>query len=53
MTLQKILKELDEKTKEEKIRTLRKKRAQLLEEIHAMQQLLDRLDYMIYEIKKQ
>lgn len=40
------------KTKEEKVRALRKRRAQLLEEIHSKQQLLDRLDYMIYELKK-
>lgn len=40
------------KTKEEKVRALRKRRAQLLEEIHSKQQSLDRLDYMIYEVKK-
>lgn len=54
MTLTEITEKLNEngKTKEEKIRILRKKRAQLLDEIHGKQQLLDQLDYMIHEIKK-
>ena len=33
------------------IRILRKYRYQLLEEIHQKQQMLDRLDYLIHEIK--
>ena len=54
MTLGEIEKLLNEKekTKEEQIKILRKSRAQLLDEIHNNQQLLDQLDYMIYEIKK-
>ena len=54
MTLEKITKLVKEngKTKEEQIRILRKSRAQLLDEIHSKQQLLDQLDYMIYEIRK-
>lgn len=53
MTLEEIEKLLNEKvkTKEEKIRIIRKARGCLLEEIHGKQQLLDRLDYMLYEIK--
>lgn len=47
----KLIKE-DGKTKEERIRILRKYRAQLLDEIHGKQQLLDQLDYILYEIKK-
>lgn len=42
----------EKKTKEEKIRILRKDRAQLLDEIHGKQQLLDQLDYMIHVIKE-
>jgi len=54
MTLGEITKQIEEngRTKEEKIRILRKNRAQLLEEIHGKQQLLDQLDYMLYEMKK-
>lgn len=40
------------KTKDDQIRILRKNRLQLLDEIHSKQQLLDQLDYMIHEIKK-
>lgn len=54
MTLGEITKQIEEngRTKEEKIRILRKNRAQLLDEIHGKQQLLDQLDYMLYEMKK-
>ena len=54
MTLGEITKQIEEngRTKEEKIRILRKNRAQLLEEIHGKQQLLDQLDYMLYEMRK-
>ncbi len=41
------------KTKEEKVKILRKRRAQLLNEIHVQQQLLDRLDFILQEIKKE
>lgn len=53
MTLGEIEKLLNEKdkTKEKQVRILRKERGRLLEEIHEKQQLLDRLDYMLYEIK--
>lgn len=53
MTLAEIMKQLDKKAKEERIRILRKNRAQLLDEIHSKQQLLDQLDYMLYEMKKE
>lgn len=53
MTLAGITKQLEKKTKEERIRILRKNRAQLLEEIHGKQQLLDQLDYMLYELKRE
>lgn len=54
MTLEEISRLVKEngKTKEEQIRILRKKRAELLVEIHEKQQTLDGVDYMIYEIKK-
>lgn len=55
MTLTEITEQLnkDGRTKEEKIKILRKNRAQLLGEIHGKQQLLDQLDYMLYEMKKE
>lgn len=55
MTLEEIMKQINEKgkTKEEKIRLLRKSRGQLLDEIHCKQQLLDQLDYALYEMKKE
>lgn len=37
--------------KEEQIKLLKKFRSVLLNEIHVKQQYLDKLDYMIYEIK--
>lgn len=54
MTFEEIEKLLNEKEKttEEQIRIIRKERSRLLEEIHGKQQLLDRLDYMLYEMKK-
>jgi hypothetical protein len=54
MTLEEITKlaKVHGKTKEEQIRILRKSRSQLLDEIHSKQQLLDQLDYMLHEIKK-
>lgn len=54
MTLGEIEKLLNEKekTKEEQIRIIRKERGRLLEEIHGKQQLLDQLDYMLHEMKK-
>ena len=54
MTLTEITEQLKEngKTKEERIRILWKNKAQLLDEIHGRQQLLDQLDYMLYEMKK-
>lgn len=54
MTLEEITKQIekDGNTKENQVRILRKKRALLLDEIHEKQQLLDRLDYMIHEIKE-
>lgn len=38
--------------KTEQIRILRKQRCELMEEIHRKQQCLDRLDYMVDEIRK-
>lgn len=52
MTLDKVMKQINGKTKEEQVRILRKNRAELLDEIHCKQQLLDQLDYMLYEIKR-
>lgn len=55
MTLEEIagLVKDEKKTKEEKVRILRRHRLQLLEDIHGMQQLLDQLDYVIHELKKE
>lgn len=52
--LQKYLQLLRKKTadKTEQIRILRKQRCELMEEIHHKQQCLDRLDYMVDEIRK-
>lgn len=54
MTLGEIMQQIKDKgqTKEDQVRFLRKKRVQLLDEIHCKQQLLDQLDYMIHELKK-
>lgn len=54
MTLEEITKQIEKNgnTKENQVRILRKNRALLLNEIHEKQQLLDRLDYMLYEIKE-
>ena len=43
----------DKDTRAEQIRLLRKRRYQLLEEIHEKQQSLDQLDYLIHKIKCQ
>ena len=52
--LQKYLQLLRKRTagKTEQIRILRKQRCELMEEIHRKQQCLDRLDYMVGEIRK-
>ncbi len=42
----------EQRTKEEKNRYLRQARAMLLDEIHEKQQLLDQVDYMLYELKR-
>ncbi len=53
-SLKGYLRLLDGKTesRDEQIRILRKQRCKLLEEIHYKQQILDELDYMILETKK-
>ncbi len=40
-----------DKTKDEQIKILRQNRTKLLEEIHSKQQLLDKINFMIYELK--
>lgn len=54
MTLEEVTKQLEKyaDTKEEQIGIIRKSRAELLDEIHSKQQLLDQLDYMIHEVRK-
>lgn len=54
MTLEEVTRQLEKhgNTKEEQIRIIRKSRAQLLDEIHGKQQLLDRLDYILYQMKE-
>lgn len=46
------LSEKNAQSRTEKMKILRKCRAELLEEIHRKQQFLDRIDYYIYELKK-
>lgn len=55
MTLVEIMDQLNQngRTKEERIKILRKNRVQLLDEIHGKQQLLDQLDYILYKMKKE
>lgn len=55
MTLGEITALLQQKEpdKDAQIRILRKARCELLEQIHSQQQLLDQLDYMLHELKKQ
>lgn len=52
MTLEEITRQINgnEQTAEEQIKILRRNRMRLLDEIHIKQQLLDQLDYLIYEI---
>lgn len=38
---------------DDKIRLLRRLRCKLLDDIHGMQQLLDKIDYLIIQIKKE
>lgn len=52
MTIEEIEDQIREKSREEQIRCLRKIRCQLLEQIHRKQQLLDQVDYLLYEMKK-
>lgn len=54
MTIGEITKLVNEegKTKEEQLQMLRKIRSQLLEVLHCKQQLLDQIDYLIYEIRE-
>ncbi len=43
----------DSKTKAEKLLQLKKIRCSILEECHCKQQLLDQVDYLIYQLKQQ
>ncbi|MCC8358133.1 MAG: hypothetical protein LJU34_09980 [Oscillospiraceae bacterium] len=43
--------EAGQKSTEEKLHILKKIRAELMEELHCQQQLLDQVDYMIYALK--
>lgn len=49
--LEKLLSEPG-KTRQEKQRMIKTERCRLLEEIHEKQQKLDRLDYMLHELKQ-
>ena len=40
-------------SKDEQIKELRKQRLEILEEIHEKQQQLDRVDFMLHELRKQ
>lgn len=54
MTITEIAAQIEsgQKTAEEKLILLRQTRAKMMEELHRKQQLIDQVDYMIYEIKK-
>lgn len=45
------LMETSEKTTEEKLRLLKKARLNLMEELHSKQQLVDQVDYLIYQLQ--
>ena len=51
MDLKEIKLYIEEHGGNERIRTLHKKRCCILEELHAKQQILDKLDYIIRELK--
>ncbi|MCC8102264.1 MAG: hypothetical protein LIP11_08385 [Clostridiales bacterium] len=53
MTITEIteLTESGEKTPEEKLMILKRIRGSLMDELHCKQQLVDQVDYMIYELK--
>ncbi len=42
---------LSSPTAEDRVRRLRRGRGRLLEDIHSRQQALDRLDYLIYQVR--
>ena len=43
---------LEDGESEEQVRTLRKKRGALLSDIHNRQQILDKIDYILYKQEK-
>lgn len=43
---------LEDGESEEQVRTLRKKRGALLSDIHNRQQILDKIDYILYKKEK-
>jgi hypothetical protein len=43
---------LEDGESEEQVRTLRKKRGSLLSDIHNRQQILDKIDYILYKKEK-
>ncbi|MCD8124860.1 MAG: hypothetical protein LUE23_07470 [Lachnospiraceae bacterium] len=53
MTITEIAKltEAGQKTTEEKLMLLKRIRGNLMDELHSKQQLVDQVDYMIYELK--
>ncbi|MCD8054852.1 MAG: hypothetical protein LUF00_12635 [Lachnospiraceae bacterium] len=53
MTITEIVKltEAGQKTTEEKLMLLKRIRGNLMDELHSKQQLVDQVDYMIYELK--
>ncbi|MCD8379278.1 MAG: hypothetical protein LUC95_02895 [Lachnospiraceae bacterium] len=53
MTILEITESIDsgEKTPEEKLKILRRIRGDLMEELHGKQQLVDQVDYLIYQLK--
>ncbi len=52
MTVSEIEQEVQNLTGAEQERYIRRKRAELLEEIHKKQQSLDQLDYLIMQMKQ-
>ncbi|MCD8353561.1 MAG: hypothetical protein LUC47_04545 [Clostridiales bacterium] len=51
MTELTALMESDQKTTEEKLRLLKKVRANLMDELHGRQQQVDQVDYLIYQLQ--
>ncbi len=52
MNVTEVLEDIQGMSKAEKEKYIRKKRSQLLEEIHEKQQKLDQLDFLLFNLRK-